>query len=472
MARRTVTAGPLTYVIADEDPAALDLRWWAVLRTRVVDEITGAPPNAPVRIVTDTPKCRPRAAANGVCGLVARPRDVSPALLDRNGLRAEIEVPGYLALPLTAAIDAARRSLPGGATLGDPFLTMAPAEPPIRRQFRPGRGVLMRRTVPDDPDEFTRVREVAGVVPDDQVPLEQPVRTTRGISPMTGVPIVLADQLLHHASPARLTGRARRQILAGSAPTAAPATRLGISGVWWTNAEVRANTNPPHPPDFVSLSAPLSFAHARGATVEDCTLTPDGVPRGLTDAAHRGDTVVSVRPWNALNAAGGDVLELDRAPSAERELVVTAPFTPPSSAAAPAAVPLRARLAFPHRVGTAVALVAVATAPLGTVGREAQAGDLVLFGAGLAGAATESVVRLEGATATSELRYARRPPVFAAGFSHRVTFDPDGRFELPPLARVAQVRIHAEHNNQAVPPDVDFAPDYRGDNQLQILFTP
>ena len=39
--RRTVRHGLIDYLVADDDPQAYDARWWAVLRTRAVDELTG-----------------------------------------------------------------------------------------------------------------------------------------------------------------------------------------------------------------------------------------------------------------------------------------------------------------------------------------------------------------------------------------------------------------------------------------------
>jgi hypothetical protein len=59
-----------------------------------------------------------------------------------------------------------------------------------------------------------------------------------------------------------------------------------------------------------------------------------------------------------------------------------------------------------------------------------------------------------------------------AAFTHEAKLALDGTFELPPIARVAQLRLFAEHAGQAVLPAIKFAPEYGGDNTLQILFRP
>src|SRR5688572_32148129 len=96
MARRTVTAAGREYIISDDDSARPEQLWWAVLRTRVVDEISGRAPAGGVRITTSTPLCVPRVGADGIVGLAARLRDVSTALVTPGALTADVSVPGYL----------------------------------------------------------------------------------------------------------------------------------------------------------------------------------------------------------------------------------------------------------------------------------------------------------------------------------------------------------------------------------------
>jgi len=210
MTTRVVTAYGQEYRISDDIPSRPEQRWWAVLRTRVIDELTGEPPGHGIRITTTTPHCVPRVADGGIVGLAARPRDVSSALVTPGALRAEVSVPGYLPRSLDAAIDTARRTLPGGALLNTRDLTVAPNEAPPREQFIPGRGVVIEREVTTDPEQFSHVSSLPPPAPD-VVPITDGVNPARsGGHGVAGVPIVLPDQPLHLAGVAVLRGRASR----------------------------------------------------------------------------------------------------------------------------------------------------------------------------------------------------------------------------------------------------------------------
>ncbi len=474
---RTVRHERIDYLVADDDPIPHDLRWWAVLRTRAVDELTGAPPLNRVTLATTTPGCVPRVADGGLCGLVARPRAVSAQMLKAGAFSAEIRADGYLPRLLTTAIDAARHTtgpVAGGATQ----LTIAPPEPAPREQFLPGRGVLLENRPPNAPHDFSLVADPATPPAPAIVPLADRVQQARPAAgapwQVAGVPIVLPDQPLHRAQPAVIRGRALRQSVAGAAPIAAPAARIGLTGVWWTYAEIPTSSSPPHPADLVSFTAPLAFDHAAGILERLATRTPDGVARALAAPAAAGGTEIELTDVTGLSTTGGDALELEAANSAERELVITAGYVAPLGGTR-AAVRLRTPLAFPHRGGAVAARVALTFAALGTLAREAQHGDRVLFASTLTGVQSADVLRIAGGTPRAELRFVTRMPDYDAGtntFSHPLALGADGSFTLPPLARIAQLQLFVEHSGQAAHPRIDLVPDYRGDNTLQILFKP
>ena len=474
MARRQVALDAALVWIADDDRPLPELGWWAVLRARVVDEITGAPPNVPMRVATDTAACRPRMAPDGVCGLVARPRDAATALTVPGALRATVHVDGYLPQVLDGAIDRARRQLPGGAAAGATSLVVAPADTAARPQFRPGRGVMLQRDVPAGSEQFTLQADPAAPPPLNQVPLLDPVQPARPVNArVAGVPIVLDDQRLHRAEPAVIRGRALRQLAPGSAPVAAPGARIGIRGVWWTQAEVAANSTPPHPTRLVSFAAPMRFQHAAGAALERAALTGDGVARRCVSRGSTGAAAIEVHPWAGLNPAGGDVLRLEAGNHRERELVVSAGFDAGLAADAPARVRLRTPLALAHAANAPVELVAVAPSLLGTLERDVVAGDRVLFATTMAGVTTDDVLRVGGAATDAELRFVRCLPTYdGVAFSHLAALASDGTFELPPIARVAQVQFFVEHAGNPPQLPIDFHPEPGGDNALQVLFTP
>lgn len=474
---RAVRHDRIDYLVADDDPMPHDAKWWAVLRTRAVDELTSEPPLNRITLSTTTPGCLPRVAGDGLCGLVGHPRAVSAQMLTAGAFTAEIRADGYLPRSLTAAIDAARRTI-ASAAAGDAQLTIAPPESTPRRQFLPGRGVLLETRVVNEPHTFTLTADPVTPPAADVVPLIDPLQRTRPAAgapwQIAGVPIVLPDQPLHRAQPAIVRARAMRQAAAGATPVAAPAARIGLTGVWWTYGEIPTNSSPPHAPDLVVFAAPLAFDHVAGTLERLTARTPDGATRALTAPAFAGAGEIALTNVAGLNTAGGDVLELEPVSSAERELVVTAGYTAPASASA-AVVRLRTPLAFPHRGGAQAMRVSLIFAALGTLAREAQRGDRVLFASALNGVQSQDVLRIAGGTASAELRFVRRMPVYdtaTSTFSHPLTLGADGSFTLPAIARVAQLQLFVEHSGQAAHPPIDLVPDYRSDTTLQILFKP
>ena len=481
MARLHVDVEGQPRTVALDDARVPQIETWALLRTRVVDEVTGVPPRQ-LRIVTGTPRVQPRVGDDGLCGLIGRPRAVAGALLTDGALNAEVSAPGYLPRVLDAAIDAARRRLTTAAAQGADALDVAPPDPvPPRSQFRPGRGVLVERAAGADDEEFLAVRALAAAPADAQVAITPPLAAPRALRVppwrLTGVPIELPEQRLHRAGVTAVGGRALRQPAAGALPVpVVPAQfRLGVVGLWWTDAEVHAASSPPHGPDLLALGVALAFDHAAGAPLQACTLAAAGPQRSLRGAAAAGARELLLHPWSGLAVGGGDVLQVEAA-GAQRELVTTAAFTAPVDAQLPARVPITTPLAFPHPALAPVqAQNETATSSLPALAREAQRGDRVLFAAGpLAAAPTELALRIDTGS-RAERCLARCLPSFdsiADTFAHGLQAGTDGRFALPPLARVARLRVVAAHDGQAALPAIDLALDPTADNVLPILFTP
>ncbi len=474
MARRQIqVAGQMRWV-ADDDAVAPELGWWAVLRTRVIDEITEAPPRVPPRLRSDTPRCLPRIGEDGVCGLVARPRDVSTALVQPGALRATIEVEGYLPQVLDAAIDLSRRQLPGGTAAGATSLTISPPEPAARPQFQPGRGVMIERELPTSPEQFTLHADPAVAPGTNQVPLVDAVAAARAPNArVAGVPVLLDDQRLHRAQPSVIRGRAMRQPAVGGAVIAAPGARIGIRGVWWTTAEVVASSVPPHPARIVSFSAPLAFPHANNTVLEQVTLLPDGIIRSTRMAAPAGATTLAVHPWTSLKPGGGDVLQIEADNCHERELLVTDGFDNTIDARRPAQLRLKTPLAFPHAASAPVVCAGLNITALGSLEREAVAGDRVLFSTTLSGVLTQDLFRVGGAAADAELRFVSCVPIFdGVAYGHETSLESDGSFVLPPIARIAQAQFVVAHAGHPAQLPIEFVPEPGDARTLQVLITP
>ncbi|MCK0509728.1 hypothetical protein [Aromatoleum buckelii] len=468
MARREVVHDSIRYTIADGDPPPADLSIWAVLRTRVIDELTLAPPANRIRLTTNLRRATVRIAEGGYCGLVARPRDVSAALVMPGALSASVEAAGYLPRDLTPAIDAARRALNAPANPGAASLDVLPPDtvPPL--QFRPGRGVLLERTASIEAEQFTNV--VSPPPAPATVPIADGPQVLRPSGTrVSGVPLALPTQPLHRAAPLALRVLMRRR----SSPTsmvAATGAEIGIAGIWLAYPDTQ--TSPPVAGDFCAVEPGLRFAHPVGAPIHRCTLTASGAPRHLHELAPRGATSITVAPNAGLNPAGGDLLRLGDPLLPEVEIVVSAGFGPVADPNAAVTIRLTAPTAAIHRVTEPVSDLAVSAAtPGGNVSREALPGDAVVFAAGIGALPTSSVIAIEHLTPHAAYYTATQYPAWdGVNFTHQTVLDANGRTVWPPLARIAQLRLFARrppHPDQ----QLDFALEQMADNLVSIVFS-
>jgi len=471
MARRTVQHVGMRYLIADDDPAAPELLPWAVLRTRVIDELTMAPPNVPIALTSTLRGARSRVADGGICGLVARPVDVSPALVTPDGFTAQVTAPGYLPRDLTPAIELARRTLNTPASTGDPTLDVLPGDPTPRGQFTPGRGVLLERPAATDPEQFTTVDATAAPPAATEVPLLDTVETPRpaGLH-VAGVPLALPDQPLHRDAVLRIRGRVQLR----TAPTVvvpAIGAAVGIRGIWWDYPS--SVTGAPLAPDLCAVEPTLRLAHPVSAPVHACTLNPVGPLRRVVAYAPPESLELVVAPNTPLNPAGGDLLRVGDPVTGDDEVVVTAGFVASSDPAAPVIIALRTPTGLIHRLGEPIQAVQASPPTLvGTIAREGLPGDSVLFAPGLSALPTTSTIVVEQATPRAVFYRATQVPSTPNGiaFSHQVPPDATGRFVWPPLARIAQIRVVANLPPHT-PVQVDMALDYGGDATLAIVLT-
>ena len=471
MARRTVVHAGTIYTIADDDVPRAELLPWAVLRTRIVDELTLEPPRVNATLTSSLALARPRVADGGICGLVARPRDVAHALTTPGAFTARITAPGYLDHDLSPAIEAARRAIAVVAPIGATAINVTPADPAPRQQFRPGRGVLLARTAPARTEQFTTVVDTGAVPAPGDVDLADGLPDGQPVGARTsGVPLVLPDQQLHRASVVRVRGRIQRVI---GPNTLGPATgaSLGIRGIWRDYPS--CTTTAALTPDVCAIEPTARASHAAGAQVSTCTVTPIGGPRELRTGVPAGARTLTIAPGGGLNPAGGDLLRIGDPITREDEVVVSAGFDAASNPAAPVHVRLTRPTAHIHRAGAPVRDVAAALTPFSTIARQAITGDAVLFAAGLPSLpATTSFIAVDDGAAGAAIYRATQLPFTPDGvaFSHQVPLDAEGRFELPPIARVAQISLVVSHPAHALV-QRDVALDYFGDTIVAIVLT-
>jgi hypothetical protein len=244
---------------------------------------------------------------------------------------------------------------------------------------------------------------------------------------------------------------------------------LAITGVWWDLPSVTAQ--PARVPFLFVVDPPIAAARAAAAgTVEQCALGPNGPVRLLEERVGAGADALVVSHRNGLAAAGGDVLRLEAHASAEAEWILTGGVD--AHPDVPATVRLRTRTAYAHGAGTPVQLMAVGpVTPVGTLERDAVAGDQTVFVSTPPALVSGAMVRISGGAAAPEFHRVTRLPSTPdlVNFFHQPVIDADGSFTLPPLGRLAQLAVLARLPGY---PDVtlDFAPDYTGANDLTLVF--
>ena len=261
-----------------------------------------------------------------------------------------------------------------------------------------------------------------------------PLTITATIGPEPGYPAAFAPVDLGavalHRTPVRLLGRAvsrTRSARAGAVAT--------LDGIWLTLADL---LNPPTPPDLVCLSSPLYADRAAGATIaqQNLTAAPPAEAKQLLRPGNVGDRAVRLSDQQAL--APGDILAFDPQDPGRAEYLAVVAIT---DAGAGADEPATAELAFPlvrlHHAGAgAIRMIAGAAGAANPLARPAYAGDVTLYPASMSGLdATMTVLVVSGGP----------PDEYHAAVLAAAIGDADGYLRLPPLHRLAQLRLRVQH---------------------------
>lgn len=119
MSRRVVKVDSRTYAFSPDDQPPLGQRLWALVRARVIDELTRQPPFSTISLDSDAHPTIARVASDGLVGLVGIPRHVFPALALKNyTIRLSVQAKGYLPRQTTLVVPNDQR-------------TIAPPAPPL-----------------------------------------------------------------------------------------------------------------------------------------------------------------------------------------------------------------------------------------------------------------------------------------------------------------------------------------------------
>lgn len=248
----------------------------------------------------------------------------------------------------------------------------------------------------------------------------------------------------------------------GINPTPLAGVAVSLAGVW--------RTFPPHdvdpgtviePPNLVALHPGLYAVRtsaADGIHRRDLVLAA-GEDKHLVRPAVRGDGTLRVS--DRKNLVAGTLLAVDGARPDRVEYVSVVKVAGASTDDQPATATLAFPLALDHAEGTVC--VRATPQPPGANNpliRDGIPGDRVAFAVALGGIADGIVVEISGGAAP-EYQTARR---------YAAVTGTDGFYRLPPISRVASVKLHAQRAGLTTQEPV-WSPDYRSyENLVDVIF--
>lgn len=289
------------------------------------------------------------------------------------------------------------------------------------------------------------------------------------LGPVAGFPDAFAPVdagiVAMHRKPIVIRGRVVRQV--GIAPVPLAGVTVNVKGVW--------STFPPHDvdpdtvieaPNVVSLHPGLyadRSAGADGLHRRDLSFAPPLEEKTLVLPAVPGDTQVEIS--DCVNLLPGRILAFEAGKPDRVEYITVKSIDAASTTDQPCIVTLDHPLSMAHEEGTpCIRATPVAPATYNAFTRAGIIGDRVAFVGALTGVAEGVVVEIGGGTAPVEYQTAR--------LFDTVT-DANGFYRLPPISRVASVKLHAMRFDLTTPREPTHSPEYgRYENLVDVIFPP
>jgi hypothetical protein len=453
MSQTTVLLDDLSYRYSPDDNARGPLALWTVAAGRAVDELTGAPPETRVWLRVTAPGLSPQVGPDGLIGLVTQPSPRFPRVF-APGYSVTITLGAPRYLPREIAIPIAR-ALTSAVAAGALVLAVNP---------RPGMQVG-QRWVLGDPAAVHEIVTVAALGPGlSQITLAAPLVNAYALAaallpgPLTS--IALGDVELHRM-PVTIRGRVMGWVPTANAFQPVAGATVQVPFTWRRQADVtiEAAKDPMH---LVAMEPGL-YRERLAVTdalqpVTETAVAADG--KSLLADLLPGDSALRVS--NALGMAVGTLLRIQPEQPDTVETVAVTSVVPSGVPVEPAGAGLAHPVRAAHRHGATVEHVTAANVLTAkALQRGGLAGDPVVFLANLAWGGTPALGRLGGG-APAEYQRVR---LFAT------TTDAEGYFALPPISRVAKVRLAV--TPPALPPqNIDLQPDYQSAEQwLDVSFS-
>lgn len=243
-----------------------------------------------------------------------------------------------------------------------------------------------------------------------------------------------------------LRGRVVKLVAGVLDPVPMPGVPVSIDGAWWTF--------PPANVDPATVMQPANLVSLHPGLYSDRELTVDTLQR--RDMAHvvgqdkklalpavRGEATARISDRIGV-VAPGTVLAFEPNRPDRVEYVVVKHVEGASTPDQPATVTLAYRLQFDHEQGTDVYVVTPqAPAAANTLVRDGVRSDRVCFLSGMTGV-TAGVVEIDGST---------MHPEYQTASLYSTISDVDGFYRLPPVSRVASVKLKTPALTLVTSPD-------------------
>jgi len=310
-------------------------RTWAIVSARLVDEITGRPPNGVITIQAAEPGFKPRVAADGLVGLTGIPRNSFPRLATKNyAVNVSIKAEGYVAVRNTVPI-ASMTGFPdtfAPSDMGVVFLHRAPVVLRGRTVAISGHSTV---ALPNVPVQIVGVwntfppTDVTAPPPDPPNLISvQPTLYTARTTAASGsvrrrdvVPVSGEDKHLltwAASSDTVLTLSNHVKIAVGDLLMI---DALNPDRVEYITIKTISGASTDDQPARITLTYPLAYEHKSNALVRKVTLQAAGPDNPLARDAISGDTCVfltsmhnlstmsAVNTQNVVEIVGGDPAE-------------------------------------------------------------------------------------------------------------------------------------------------------------------
>jgi len=477
MARRAIAVDNLSYLFSPDDERSEGERFRALLRARVIDELTAMPPRSQTKLDTDAAHAVPRIGQDGLVGAAGIPRQVlHPRSIPNYLIRLTLRCDGYQPRYVEAQIADDRRSIGAPAPVQtDTMITLNDAT-----RLRPGELLLIG--TPGPGMVAVKIEALGPAV--NQLAVSAEISTgKRGLPRAYAVgapvfPIVPADfaptdlgELRLHREPTVIAGRTVR--VSGNTTTPLAGAAIRIKGIWRVIPSATVSV-PADPPNLIALNSPLYAERPAGAgrlNRRNLPPIPDLPPQEKRLLVNVAAGESSLRLTNRIGLSllpNPSILLIDVENPDRREYIAINTIEGGSNPAEPSMVGLSHPLAFAHGRNA----LAQRTNPQAAGSQkffsidpnpgepDALAGDTTVFLNDLSGLTGGNQVQVSGGP-SAEFHQLQ---LFAA------VSDVDGYYRLPPLSRVAQLEIRAQHGALS-PIELEFRPDYGlRENRLDLVF--